>query len=673
MTESLQSWVGPITRRHGRLAIKLITDFSLVVFAVCLAYVVRFEEMPEGTYGRQMMLIASALPAFRILVWARFGIYTQSWRLFGLREASVMAASTVAVTTGLVMARLAMPYLLPAYVAVPFSVVALEGLFTLTGSTMIRVMARLIDERAIRRTRVRATPAKRALLVGAGRTGRQAVREFRHRPDSDYEVVGFLDDDVTRQHQVIEGVRVLGTTREAATVVSEHDVQVLILTMPSVSRGEIRQVVDRCKAANVPVRTVPGFYELLADKISITTIRPLEIEDLLGREVVGLDRSAWERVYQCFHGQVIAVTGAGGSIGSELCRQMVALEPAKLLLIENNENNLFDIDNETKAKLGDRVIPCLVDVRERSDIDRLFAKYRPDVVFHAAAYKHVPMMERHPSGAVHNNVLGTQMMVEAAHRYGVGRFLMVSTDKAVNPANVMGASKRAAEMVVQAQATTSDTKFCCVRFGNVLGSRGSVLHTFRRQIETGGPVTVTHPEVTRFFMTIPEAVRLVIQAAAVGQGGEVFLLDMGEPVKIVDMAKQMIELAGLTTEDVPIDFIGLRPGEKLYEELLRDEEGARPSEIDGVFLAQLAAVEPAILKPWVERLARAAERRDSELIRRLLGELTGYQPNPDAPVAPDALSLDDMDRPGRGRRSASIERSAFSELVVEPSSLRAHA
>jgi FlaA1/EpsC-like NDP-sugar epimerase len=382
------------------------------------------------------------------------------------------------------------------------------------------------------------------------------------------------------------------------------------------------------------VHTVPGYYELLAGKVAITRVRPLHLEDLLGRDVVEYDRAAHDRVQSIFRDRTILVTGAGGSIGSELCRQLSAIGPRQLLLVENNENNLFDIDNEVRGLIGERSIPCLADIRNERRLEEIFHEHRPEIVFHAAAFKHVPMMELHPTAAIDNNVRGTRVLTEVADRHGVERFLFVSTDKAVNPTNIMGASKRVAELIVQAKAATSTAKFCCVRFGNVLGSRGSVLHTFQRQLEAGGPITVTHPEVTRFFMTIPEAVRLVIQASAIGEGGEVFLLDMGKPVRIFDMARQMIQLAGFADDEVAVEIVGLRPGEKLYEELLRDDENSRCSSVDGVFVAKLASVDPRWVGKWVESLEQAARDNREGSIRQILASIADYQPMRAANDAP---------------------------------------
>jgi FlaA1/EpsC-like NDP-sugar epimerase len=440
-------------------------------------------------------------------------------------------------------------------------------------------------------------------------------------------VVGFLDDDPHRRGQVIEGVPVLGTTREVGDVAARVRAEVIILTMPSVSRAVVREIVQRCQQqARLPVHTVPGLWELLSRRVEITKIRPLSVPDLLGRDVIEFCARSWSRVVTAYRGKTLLVTGAGGSIGSELCRQLAELGPRRLVLLENNENNLFDIDNEIRAALGDRAVACLADIRNREQLLRVFERWRPDVVFHAAAFKHVPMMEHHPAAAIDNNVRGTRVLAEVADLTGVERMLFVSTDKAVNPTNVMGASKRMAEMVVQARARTSTTRFCVVRFGNVLGSRGSVLHTFQRQLEAGGPITLTHPDVTRFFMTIPEAVRLVIQAQAVSEGGELFLLEMGEPIRIHDLALQMIRLSGLSEDDVPIEIVGLRPGEKLHEELLRPDEDTTPSAVEGVLQARPAAIEGPRVWRIVEQLEAAADAWDDDTIRALLGRATSYRP-----------------------------------------------
>ena len=614
---------------HRRWLVKIAIDSGVYVVALLCAYLLRFDGLPPEPHLTWMVWLLFAVPLLRAMVGWWQGTHRCSWRLFGLAEAFVVLRSVGLVSAALLVARLVVPHVSPGAVVIPLGVIALEGLGAAAAMLALRIGTRVFDERMHReRNRADASPRRRALLIGAGRAGRMAVRELRLRPDAGFDPVGFLDDDPTRRGQLIEGVPVLGTTAEAAEVARRVGAQDLVLTMPAASHDVRQLIAERCKSTGLPLQTVPGMYELIAGKVGITRIRPLRTEDLLGREVVRLDDEARRRVAGAFVGKRIVVTGAGGSIGSELCRQLARLGPAKLVLLERNENNLFDIEQEMRGSLGDRAVPCLADVADPEQVELAIAKHQPEVVIHAAAYKHVPMMERHPAAAVHNNVRGTRVVVEAAHRHGVGRFVLVSTDKAVNPTSVMGASKRVAELVLHGRAQTSAMRSCAVRFGNVLGSRGSVLHTFQRQIERGGPVTVTHPDVTRFFMTIPEAVRLLLQAAAIGEGGETFLLEMGESIRILDVARRMIALAGLSEREVPIEIVGLRPGEKLHEELLRYGERACDSGVDGILLARGAGSDDPGVRDQIAALEHAGEVRDVAAIRRMLEGLTGYAEPP---------------------------------------------
>lgn len=452
-----------------------------------------------------------------------------------------------------------------------------------------------------------------------------AARELRNRPDAGFVPRAFVDDDPTRAGLLVEGVPVDGRTHDVVAVARAADADTVILTMPSAPRRVIRAVVERCRAGGLQVQTVPGYYELIGGQVGIETVRPIRIEDLLGRGVVQMDEAVRGQVDAAFAGKRVLVTGAGGSIGSELCRQLQRGGVRSLVLVEASENNLFDIEQELRADFEGELVACLADVRDGKEIEAIFAEHRPQVVFHAAAYKHVPMMEGHPSAAISNNVAGTRVVAEAADRHRAERFLLVSTDKAVNPSSVMGASKRVAEMVVHGLDRSSATRFCAVRFGNVLGSRGSVLHTFQQQIERGGPVTVTDRDITRFFMTIPEAARLLLVACAIGDGGEIFLLDMGEPVRIVDLARDMIRLAGLDASEIEIEIVGLRPGEKLHEELLHRGEDARPSAAQGIMLATADGLDHVDLAPWLDRLEDAAEQRDVPTIRQMLASGAGYR------------------------------------------------
>jgi FlaA1/EpsC-like NDP-sugar epimerase len=603
--------------------IKCGLDLAAMTTAVIAAYVLRFEQIPGDEFALQLLGMLAVLPLVRLGFGRWVGTHRASWRLFGLAEGKVLARAVAGPTALLVAARLVMPWLLPEVQVIPLGVIALEGALSLVLLLGLRVAVRTLDEQQARRAAPPARRSLRALLVGAGRAGRMAAHELQAHPDVGFAPVGFLDDDSTRVGKVVDGVPVLGSTARAAELARTVGAQVIILTMPSVPSPKTRAVVARCSAAELPIRTVPGLYELLGEKVGITRVRPLKLEDLLGRGVVGFDEIASRRVRRAFSGRRILVTGAGGSIGSELCRQLAALGPALLVLVENHENHLFDIEQELLPKLGKRVIPCLTDVRVVEDVEAVFAEHRPEIVFHAAAYKHVPMMEKHPAKAVLNNVRGTRVVAETARKFGAERFLLVSTDKAVNPTSVMGATKRAAEMLVLG-IDGGSTRYCAVRFGNVLGSAGSVLHTFTRQLEAGGPITLTHPEITRYFMTIPEAVRLVLQANTIGKGGDLFVLDMGEPVKIIDLARQLIRHNGLDEQKIGITVVGLRPGEKLYEELLGEHECKQASGVTSIWVSRSAASQMSDVNGWIRRLEQAAEGADVEQTRQLLGEGTGY-------------------------------------------------
>jgi FlaA1/EpsC-like NDP-sugar epimerase len=413
--------------------------------------------------------------------------------------------------------------------------------------------------------------APKLLVIGAGNAGENVVREILRMPVMRYRVVGFLDDDAGKKGTQIHGVEVLGNVTQIKEICEEHSVDEILIAIPSATRDRLRQVVQRAQGTNLRFKTVPALSDLISGRASVKEIRDVDIDDLLGRPAVKLDE---DEIAKFIRGRVVIVTGAGGSIGSEMCRQMARFEPKRLVLVERAEPSLFVIDRELRASFPRlTVVPYVADIGDRARLEHIFGAERPSAVVHAAAHKHVPMMELNPSEAIKNNVRGTRVLADCAAARGVEKFVMISTDKAVNPTSVMGCSKRVAEMYVQALDARTETQFVTVRFGNVLGSSGSVIPIFRDQIAKGGPVTVTHPEMVRYFMTIPEASQLVLQAASMGHGGEIFVLDMGEPVKIVDMARQMITLSGFRPDvDLKIEFTGLRPGEKLYEELAIDGE-----------------------------------------------------------------------------------------------------
>jgi FlaA1/EpsC-like NDP-sugar epimerase len=446
-----------------------------------------------------------------------------------------------------------------------------------------------------------------------------AAREIARRRDLGLHVCGFVDDDPSKHQTVIQGVQVIGSTSEIPSIARTHRIEQVIITMAKARSKTVRHILDLCETAKVPVKIIPALYEILGNHVTVSSVRPVEIEDLLGRDAI--DVEAWlEASQSSYQGKRVLITGAGGSIGRELCRQIATLAPASIILLDKDENAVFEAERELRAACTDKqieIVPVICDLRIAPRLRQVFKEHQPQVVFHAAAHKHVPLLESNSPEAVLNNVVGTAQLLECAAESGVKRCVMVSTDKAVNPANIMGATKRVAELMFQSEAVrlNGGRHYSCVRFGNVLGSRGSVVPIFREQIRNGGPVTVTHPDVERYFMTIPEAAQLIIQAGALGQRGEIFLLDMGEPVKVVDLAKDMIRLSGLTVgEDIDLEFTGLRPGEKLKEELLVAEEGAQTTLYEKIFVAPPLRYDFERLEEWVARLTAAAEDGDEAMI-----------------------------------------------------------
>ncbi|WP_242281623.1 nucleoside-diphosphate sugar epimerase/dehydratase, partial [Bacillus cereus group sp. BfR-BA-01454] len=412
---------------------------------------------------------------------------------------------------------------------------------------------------------------KRTLIIGAGSAGTMVVRQLQHNKEADLYPIAFVDDDRNKQKLEIYNVPVVGTTNHIQEIVEDNDIEHIIIAIPSLNRGQINEIFEKCRKTKAKTQIVPMLEDLLDGKLAVNEFRDVQVEDLLGREPIQLDDAG---IGEKISGKTILVTGAGGSIGSEICRQVMKYKPAKIVLLGHGENSIYTIEMELRNIYKDKVeiVTEIADIQDRDKIFEVIKQHQPYIVYHAAAHKHVPLMERNPKEAIKNNIIGTKNVAEAADTFKVNTFVMVSTDKAVNPTSVMGSTKRMAEMIVQHMGTVSTTKFVAVRFGNVLGSRGSVIPLFKKQIQKGGPVTVTHPDMVRYFMTIPEASRLVIQAGALANGGEIFVLDMGAPVKIVDLAKNLITLSGYSIEEIGIEFTGMRPGEKLFEELLKDDE-----------------------------------------------------------------------------------------------------
>lgn len=457
---------------------------------------------------------------------------------------------------------------------------------------------------------------KRLLIIGAGSAGTMVVRQLVHNRDTDLYPVAFVDDDLNKLKLEIFDVPVVGTTQDIQEIVREYQIEHIIIAIPSLNRSQINEIFQECTKTKAKTQIVPMLEDILEGKVSFNEFRDVQVEDLLGREPIELDI---KRISETIMGKTVLVTGAGGSIGSEICRQICKFNPKTLILLGHGENSIYSIELELRQQYDKNIeiLTEIADVQDRHKMFEIVEKYRPHVVYHAAAHKHVPLMERNPEEAVKNNIFGTKNVSEAADTFGVETFVLVSTDKAVNPTNVMGATKRFAEILIQQLAKHSKTRFVAVRFGNVLGSRGSVIPLFKKQIQQGGPLTITHPDITRYFMTIPEASRLVIQAGALAKGGEIFVLDMGEPVKIVDLAKNLIKLSGYTIEEIKIHFTGLRPGEKMYEELLNENEVHTEQVFSKIHIGKAVLLEQEILQQFMSEF----EGMSKEEIRDRLIEI----------------------------------------------------
>jgi FlaA1/EpsC-like NDP-sugar epimerase len=523
-----------------------------------------------------------------------FKLYGRLWKFASVGElASLVKAVLLGGTIAYFAASLALGSLLPASVGVAM----LETTLLLMGG--VRFAWRFVKLNAKGNTEHR----RKVLVIGAGSCGMMVVREMLYAKETQLEPVAFIDDDPNKTKLTIMDVPVVGGREYILQTVEKLGIEDILIAMPSVSRRDILEMIDICKLTRAKLKIIPGLTDLIDGSVSLKTMRDVDVEDLLGRDPIKVDLQG---IAEYVEGKTVLVTGAGGSIGSELCRQISAYGPQRLLLLGHGENSIYAIEMELRRLFPQLAIePIIADVQDRERIHGLFEAYAPQVVFHAAAHKHVPLMERNPAEAIKNNVFGTKNVADAAERYGAERFVLISTDKAVNPTSVMGTTKRIAEMYIQSLNKNRKTIFAAVRFGNVLGSRGSVIPRFREQIAAGGPVTVTHPEMIRYFMTIPEAVQLVIQAGAFARGGEVFVLDMGEPVKIVDLAHDLIRLSGFEPNaDIEIRYTGMRPGEKLYEELLTSEEGLTSTKHNRIFIGRPSPVSHADMEFQIKRFEK---------------------------------------------------------------------
>lgn len=594
-------------QKKVRVIFLVLLDIVLINLAYYLALYLRFEGKIEAQYLKVYINNALIITLLKILVFYYFKLYRSLWRYASVEELMNVVVASVVANAGVVSLLFALQTHLPRSV---YAITTMLDMMLIGGARF--------SYRALRRLKgselKNGNGFKRVMIIGAGDAGAMVIRELKNHTQLNSKPVAIIDDDSIKEGQRINGVPVMGQRVDISIVANKMKIDEIIIAIPSAGKGEIRKIVQECKKTKAKLKILPGIYELIDGQVSIKEIRDVQIEDLLGRDEVELNI---DEISEYLKGKKVLVTGGGGSIGSELCRQIAKFKPDTLCILDIYENSAYDLQNELKSRYRDLNLKVIIaSIRDKSRIDEIMKDIKPDVIFHAAAHKHVPLMEDNPKEAIKNNVFGTLNLAQAADKYGVKRFVMISTDKAVNPTNIMGASKRICEMIIQSIDKGSKTEFVAVRFGNVLGSNGSVIPLFRKQILEGGPVTVTHPEIIRYFMTIPEAAQLVIQAGAMAKGGEIFVLDMGEPVKIVDLARDLIRLSGFEPDlDIPILFTGLRQGEKLFEELLLDEEGIQSTGHDKIFIGKPIFTDYKLILKSIHTLREIIDECDSDTLK----------------------------------------------------------
>lgn len=595
-------------------------DIISVILAAFISIYLRFDS--DKIPANYLSLLISYMPltvVIYLISFYLFKLYGRIWRYASATELIAIVMANIAASTAW--------YFISLYIGavLPRSLYVFTGLlliFFIGGSRLLlRFYSYVMNKPKYRQIQRKKN---KVLIIGAGDAGAMLLREIERYHIANRQVVGFIDDDKNKTGKILLGVKVLGTRNELVKIASEKGIDEIIIAMPSVKGKEIKAIISICKETNCKLTILPGLYEIIEGKVSISQLRPVDIEDLLGRDPVKLDTTA---VKEYLAGKIVLITGAGGSIGSEIVRQVAKMQPKKLLLLGKGENSIYEISQELKINSPEvKTVPIIADIRDKERIKAIMDYFEPQVVFHAAAHKHVPLMEYQPAEAVRNNILGTKVVADEAAAHNVETFVMISTDKAVNPTSVMGCTKRVAEMYVQSMNKNSGTRFVAVRFGNVLGSRGSVIPLFKKQIAKGGPVTVTHPDMKRYFMTIPEASQLVLQAGAMAKGGEVFVLDMGEPVRIYDLAKDLITLSGLIPDkDIEIKITGLRPGEKLFEELLSAEDGTEKTTHKKIFTARIKEIDKAGLDREISNILEITD--GEEVVAALQKIVPTYTPN----------------------------------------------
>jgi FlaA1/EpsC-like NDP-sugar epimerase len=628
--------------RHRLL--QLVIDAGIVALSWFLAFELRFDKGLPVYYDTLLRRTILLVVGIKVVVFLLFGFHRRWWRYVSVHDMWSAARGVLAAS---LVADVVVYFASPVHnVRLPRSIAVMDLLITMALIAGARLLARTVIERPRGGVVARG---REVIVVGAGDAGRLVVQEMQRSRMLSATPIGFVDDDRDKRNSRIQGVRVLGTTEELPRIIRDHSPDEVLIAIPSASGALRQRVFDAAQQAGVPVKTLPGLYELITGDIDLAEIRPIQVEDVLGREQVEV---SLEQVAAYLKEQTVLVTGAGGSIGSELARQIALVGPTRLILLDQGETPLFEIERQLVERGFNAAIPVLANVRDRQRVRHVFERYRPTVVFHAAAYKHVPLMEANPIAAVVNNALTTQVLAEVAIEFGVERFVQISTDKAVNRQTVMGQCKLLCEWIIETLGHRRDiaTRFAAVRFGNVLNSAGSVVPTFRRQIARGGPVTVTHPEMTRYFMTIPEAASLVIQAGAIGGSGDVFVLDMGDPVKIVDLARNMIRLSGKQPDvDIKIEFIGSRAGETLYEKLWADDESVFPSSHPKIMRLRRQPV----AGPWLEtQLAELERLADDGDTLEVVAKLNSIVHEPQREPAPTATPADLPSSGGSPRTAA---------------------
>ncbi len=586
----------------ARVLLLVVLDIVFVFIGMYLALLSRFDfsflQISAEAFYEKLGLYGLILSILTVAVYIPFKLYNSLWEFAGVEELVHICLSV------LVIGAAEMILVGYGFVVMPRSFPVLHAMFLALFTCGTRFSYRLV--RNVLRSLRENKNSKKTMLIGAGQAGAMVLREFQKSEQSRNRVVCIIDDDLGKQGKYVHNVKVAGNRYQIPKLAQEYHIEEIVFAIPAATMKDRKEILELCKATGCKLKILPGVFQLANGEVHIQKIRDVDVLDLLGRDSVQVDIS---QIHDYIGGRSVLVTGGGGSIGSELCRQIAKLQPSQLVIFDIYENNAYDIQQELRRNYPElKVFAQIGSVRDEKRVDLLFKTFRPEIVFHAAAHKHVPLMEDSPNEAIKNNVFGTYHVAEAANRYGTKTFVLISTDKAVNPTNIMGASKRICEMIVQTMAELSDTRFVAVRFGNVLGSNGSVIPLFKKQIESGGPVTVTHKDIIRFFMTIPEAVSLVLQAGAYANRGEIFVLDMGEPVRIDDLARNLIRLSGFEPDvDIEVKYTGLRPGEKLYEEILMSEEGLRSTANDMIHIGNPLEIDQQKFLRQLQELQSACE------------------------------------------------------------------